>query len=165
MSPIIAIIGATATGKSTLRRHLAEALTLPAYDIYEERQAIPLPPTRGLPRRVWSLYHAQRRALSWQTLVRKVEAAGPCIVETSGVYWPPELEQYPTFAVLVTAPVPVRCGRLQERVTADYPGARMQRGYAETMLHRAHREAGDVVYDGGDTAPIVAACRAFLEAE
>lgn len=123
---IVRLCGAPATGKTWLGNLLAERLSIPFFDIADERLAF-LEPGRWWPR---------SDATVWRALKRKVDAVPACIVETSG--------HSPNDAVLcrgrraltlmVVASESVRAARLRARCASGDPVIKMQRDYFVRML-------------------------------
>lgn len=115
-SRVIRIVGAPASGKSTVRRALAQHLGLPSFSIDDERLRLMGPDD------VWPA----NDALAWRRLRAAIDANPAAIVETSGLsprdQW--LFDGIERFTVLVVADPWVRRWRLQARVASRHPLAR-----------------------------------------
>lgn len=145
VNAVIRILGAPATGKTTVRIALAAALGLAHSSIDAERLRIMSPGD------VWP----EDDTPAWRSL-RRLVLAGPCIVETSGRSpldsW--LFADVETFIVLCVAERDVRFARLIERVRTGYPLARI-RNYVERLIDvPVPVIRADVVWHGGAQAPI-----------
>ena len=114
---IIRIVGAPATGKTTLRHWLADYLALPHFGIDDERLFYG-----------WSLE-------AWQSLKQKVDQTAACILETGGTTQSDRVvcSTRSTFTILCTASRQTRHQRLVGRVEQGYPLV-TQDDYATRLL-------------------------------
>ena len=145
---IIRIVGAPATGKTVLRSILAEALSIPAYGIDDERL----------------VYGWSERA--WAILGSKVAAAPACIVETSGMA-PDERALYvgrATYMILCTASRPERERRLKDRRSTEHDYAKrllalgMPCVKPQAVLNSDHDQ-----FDATKLAEVIERARRFIE--
>ena len=105
---VVRIVGAPASGKTTLRLALAAGLALPSFAIDDERRAI-LAPGEAWP---------ASDQVAWLNLRARLEAHHPCIVETSGLS-PSDAWLYrdtERLTILCFADADVRRARLVARV-------------------------------------------------
>ncbi len=104
-SHVIHLIGPAASGKSTLRRWLMDTFSIPSFGIDDERRAI-------------SHERLPDDLPAWINLEHHVDAASPCVLETSGRNGNDRvlLNLRHRFTILCTASDAVRRARLDERV-------------------------------------------------
>ena len=146
MSSVVRIIGAPATGKSTLRAVLSEKLGIPGFGIDDERLRI------MAPGEVWP----SDDRIAWLRLQTAINANDPCIVETSGLT-ARETALYvghETYTVLCIAGIEERRARLIARVRAGHPLARLHGYVRKTLLSPDPTTPVDVVWNGSVPAPV-----------
>lgn len=153
---IIRLVGPPATGKSVLRRYLAERLGIPAFGIDEERQVYGWTPA------------------AWPSLAAKVTSTSACIMETSGNS-PNDravCRGRPTLTILCLASQAVRKRRLQQRVEDEDPMTHDRPDYVDTLLalrppslHPHFVIRSDYGFDPKELRHIEQACRTFLSGE
>jgi predicted kinase len=155
---VIRIVGAPASGKSTLRRALAAALQLPSFSIDDERLRLMGPGD------VWPADDRQ----AWLRLRAAVELHPVAIVETSGSSTMDALvyEGTERFTILCVADAAIRRRRLIARVAARHPLARTPQ-YVERVSRQGEPVGLSVqaVWHGDRTAsiePLVARIGAWL---
>jgi hypothetical protein len=126
---VVRVCGQPATGKTTLGRMLARALSLPFYSIDAERRV--LMPWGGFP---------EDSAPAWAALARKVQGAEACIVETSGLDARDGvvLRGKRVFTIMCIAHHRVRAARLAARVRDGYGLSIGVRDYVRTLLRLRH---------------------------
>jgi predicted kinase len=125
-SRIIHILGAPGAGKSTFAAALADRLGLPVFGIDAERIGL-LRPGESWPR---------DDVRSWCNLEDRINDAGRCIVETSGLHGNDVLllTGRRVLRVLCVADRAVRERRLQARTVEGYPLVGDQADYVARLL-------------------------------
>jgi hypothetical protein len=160
--PLVRIIGAPSSGKSTLAVALGEALDLPVFDIHTERIRFIRPGHH------WPV---DKRA-PWRALgVRIEQSRSGCIVETAGTAREEAAlyhgRRYLT--IYVHAPRHIRRQRLTERATrGDDPTIRDARDYIERLTSYEQDPPPDEHLDWDGATPcagptfdaLVESCRA-----
>ena len=151
---IIRIVGAPATGKSTIRSYLAGALSLPSLGIDDERL-----------RYGWGNG-------AWEALARKVQESEHCLLETSGVspHDAAVCRGRKTFTILCTASRAARKERLSRRLQMGYALAQADPDYVTTLLAMSGPRLEPHItvntsygVDGRQLQNITACCRVFLD--
>jgi len=130
---IINVIGAPATGKTTLRRALAKATGLPSYGIDDERIRL-LRPGRWWP---------EDDRQSWRNLWQRI-GDQDCIVETCN----PIEHSASLLTVRCMAAQGARRVRLGMRVGSGYRLAQGRRNYIEQLMRVSDPASGDCEWDG-----------------
>jgi hypothetical protein len=141
----VRIVGSAATGKSTLRVALADAMGVPSSSIDDERLRILRPGER------WP----KDDRPAWEGLRSMIEA-GPCIIETSGRSprdaW--LFDGVSTFTVLCVAEDHIRIERLIERVRTGYPFSWLP-GYVSRLAGEDPPAlVPDLIWHGNGPAPL-----------
>lgn len=155
MADIIRIVGAPATGKSTLRGILSTALGLPSFGIDDIRVSM-LRPGEHWP--------VGRDHVAWAKLNRAIDECEACIVETQGTS-ERDVIASSTLTILCTATTEDRQARLEQRVAEGHPLARGRRAFVTDLLMSAGPRFGDLTFDSSrpdPVAPVLTACREFL---
>jgi 5-methylcytosine-specific restriction enzyme A len=157
---VVNLVGAPASGKTYVGRALAQALGLPFFSIDEERTAVQGPGVK------WA--GKENRLQAWVNLEDKIDGAGRCIVETSGLSGNDQhlLGGRRVYVVLCLADRPVRAERLAGRVAGGYGVAPFVWRYEEELLDLVPEGLdANMIFDTSsqpDPQPVIDAVRAWL---
>lgn len=128
MSKVIHIVGAPATGKSTLRKRLEAATGLPSIAIDDERVKV------LLPGEMWP----SRDELAWKAVAEHVNKYPASIVETSGVSERSRrmLEGHEVMTVMAKASPTNRLSRLRARAREGGPMIGNPQRYVQYLMRQ-----------------------------